>query len=1050
MRFGSFSSSDLFKTVYKHEKSKDFRTDIAGLRGIAVMLVVLCHFKVPGFSGGFIGPDIFFVLSGYLITGLLVREYQRNASLRTGIGSVSLRAFYLRRARRILPAALFVVLCINLYAFFKLNVLQVDQIKSDSLWTVFFAANIAFLRQATDYFAQGNAVSPLQHYWSLSVEEQFYTVWPVLFLVALSFRNIKIRKSEVEWQTRLRFVFTLIGLSSFAWLLYEFTTNPTTSYFSTFSRAWELALGGLLSMVNASKFAEKLTILIPSLRIVSLAAVVGAITFVTPTNFGYTLIVPAVATGLLLLTGATHSTDLVHKVLSTQALNALGAISFSLYLWHWPVFVFGDQLGLMDSLSQRLLGILVCIILAIVSYWLIEKTFLAIPLPQSKRQTPPRPREFAFARSRIATTSTLVAVLVALTYVTYPSIFPSVAPTNVASEEWVPPASAESFAPTVAANAASTMIPGLLPEGMNQNNSSLRDPKFLTALESVWSEKLSKAIGEVRARVAPKLKVRFEEILDKNAGASNPAFKPTCDSPELARHCVFGNPAGKSRWLLLGDSPIEMFTSAFYPLVNSYNPNIRFDSYSSPQCPNSLNTDVYFQTVNDHPDWHKACMKSHDRAINAIKATQYDVVIFSDDAHGEQPLVQYQDGLQKFVTLAKQHAKQIVILGQVPVWPHPAECLDRSYANTFDCSGSMPKDDSWANAQNRIATLSGGLYVDMISLLCRDQLCPLVIGGIPVTKDGNHISWQFAREIGTLLIAKIAHKFPNTFAVSEPSVLINEGKQSWSVKVAKALRLTALPSKLDHPLSSLDSKEKWSGYGVDCMEIRVSTVNCKEGSRLSSNNIGAPKLVLLGDSYAQALIPALTSAFDLSKWNIRGFTMGQCMVADTIPMRDKVVPFPECKKYRDWVFRQVKELHPDVVVVHQNSGLNYKGGPSELSLGLLKSLQLLHNSAKKVILVGSMPHSGNLLTCLAGKIDLTPSCFPAPENVLERSIEKSAALRRGAVWIDPLGWLCAQGRCPAVIDNSIVTWDGSHLTTWFAKRLGPLFKSELLQSGVSL
>ena len=168
----------------EEERMIRFRSDVEGLRAVAVLLVVLDHLEAPGFHGGFFGVDVFFVISGYLITSLLAAEYAKKAEAHGGRGSISIAGFYARRARRILPAALTVILAVVVAGGVLLNELRVAQIRHDALWAVFFGSNMNFIQQATDYFGQGFVdTSPFQHYWSLAVEEQFYLVWPALFLL---------------------------------------------------------------------------------------------------------------------------------------------------------------------------------------------------------------------------------------------------------------------------------------------------------------------------------------------------------------------------------------------------------------------------------------------------------------------------------------------------------------------------------------------------------------------------------------------------------------------------------------------------------------------------------------------------------------------------------------------------------------------------------------------------------------------------------------------------------------------------------------------------
>ncbi|MCZ7576157.1 MAG: acyltransferase [Dehalococcoidia bacterium] len=158
---------------------RKFRPDIEGLRAVAVGLVVLGHARVPGFEGGYIGVDVFFVLSGFLITGLLLRE-------RASSGSISMAGFYARRARRILPAASIVLVVTVLASYEWLGFLRGAEIAEDGKWAAVFAANLRFASEGTQYLNLTAPPSPLQHYWSLAVEEQFYLVWPIVFLIVVS------------------------------------------------------------------------------------------------------------------------------------------------------------------------------------------------------------------------------------------------------------------------------------------------------------------------------------------------------------------------------------------------------------------------------------------------------------------------------------------------------------------------------------------------------------------------------------------------------------------------------------------------------------------------------------------------------------------------------------------------------------------------------------------------------------------------------------------------------------------------------------------------
>src|SRR5436190_7259977 len=225
-----------------------FRGDVEGLRAVAVLLVVLNHLEVPGFDGGFFGVDVFFVISGYLITSLLAAEYAKKAEARGGRGSISIPGFYARRARRILPAALTVIVAVVVAGGLLLNELRVAQIRHDAVWAALFGSNVSFIRQATDYFGQGSVdSSPFQHYWSLAVEEQFYLVWPLLFLLVT---RLTFLGAAVRWRARVATAAAVVGVGSLGWSIVATQRGPAGAYFSTFTRAWELALGALIGILT--------------------------------------------------------------------------------------------------------------------------------------------------------------------------------------------------------------------------------------------------------------------------------------------------------------------------------------------------------------------------------------------------------------------------------------------------------------------------------------------------------------------------------------------------------------------------------------------------------------------------------------------------------------------------------------------------------------------------------------------------------------------------------------------------------------------------------
>ena len=330
------------------------RRDIQGLRAVAVGLVVAAHAGIPGLQGGFIGVDVFFVISGFLITGLLLSEGRRT-------DDVSLRHFYARRARRILPAATLVLVVTLAAVSLTGSLARTQQSRTDALWSALFLSNVHFARSGADYFST-DLPSAFQHYWSLAVEEQFYLVWPIV--VALLVRRRASRRLV------LAVTGTLVA-ASLAWSLHVTAADPTGAYFSTPARGYELGGGALLAVL-----APRVPRAAQWLLGITGAALLGwaAVAMSAATPFpGWQAAIPVVATMALL--AARHGP--VARALSWAPVRWLGDISFSVYLWHWPFLVLGPSLLPSDWGTADRVSLLLVMTLAasVLSYLLVERTF---------------------------------------------------------------------------------------------------------------------------------------------------------------------------------------------------------------------------------------------------------------------------------------------------------------------------------------------------------------------------------------------------------------------------------------------------------------------------------------------------------------------------------------------------------------------------------------------------------------------------------------------------------------------------------------------------
>ncbi|MFB4352933.1 acyltransferase family protein [Microbacterium sp. LS_15] len=315
---------------------KVFRTDIQALRALAIGLVVLNHLWPLRLTGGYVGVDVFFVISGFLITGHLTGEIARTGGVRLG-------AFYARRIRRLLPAA-FLVLVVSLvlaavflpYPRWGRNVWEI-------VASAGYVENWFLAAMSVNYSALNDAASLVQHYWSLSVEEQFYIIWPVLLIAAVLLarraRSLTRRGIRSRSTAAIFMVVIVVGALSLVSSIVYTLVAPSQAYFATFTRGWEFAVGGAIALLGAKIPLHRLAANLLSLVGFGLIAY-SAVTFDHTTSFpGYAALVPVLGTALVILAG-NHGAALWHsRITALRPVQWVGGVSYSLYLWHWPLIV---------------------------------------------------------------------------------------------------------------------------------------------------------------------------------------------------------------------------------------------------------------------------------------------------------------------------------------------------------------------------------------------------------------------------------------------------------------------------------------------------------------------------------------------------------------------------------------------------------------------------------------------------------------------------------------------------------------------------------------
>jgi len=343
-------------------EDRRFRPDIQGLRAVAVLLVVLFHVHVPGLSGGYVGVDVFFVISGFVITGVLLREHAFT-------GSTSMVRFYGRRVRRIIPAATLVIIVAIVASYALLGRVGGTETATDGRWASVFLVNFHFAASGTNYLASLLPPSVLQNFWSLAVEEQFYLVYPAVFLVVarLSWR--------LPLRRRLGIVLGVAVVGSFAYSVIQTSSNPAGAFFSPFPRAWELALGGLIA-VGTVGLRRVPPAMAAGLTWIGLGSILCAAFVFTPATPypGWAVALPVVGAGLVIAGGVAFPQYGVECVLRCRPLQWIGLISYSWYLWHWPLLTLAAERSGTDTLpvADGLFWIVVALGLATATYVLIE------------------------------------------------------------------------------------------------------------------------------------------------------------------------------------------------------------------------------------------------------------------------------------------------------------------------------------------------------------------------------------------------------------------------------------------------------------------------------------------------------------------------------------------------------------------------------------------------------------------------------------------------------------------------------------------------------
>ncbi|MFC9556540.1 acyltransferase family protein [Rhodococcus sp. NPDC056960] len=693
-----------------------FRPDIEGLRAVAVLAVVLFHVGVPGVAGGFAGVDIFFVVSGFLITGLLWRDV-------ASTGRVRLTQFYGARARRLLPAGCVVLVATAIGAAVLLPPLQARQVLGDGIASALYVGNYRFALHGTDYLAADTPPSPFQHYWSLGVEEQFYLLWPALIIAVAWLVRRRTRRTESDAPpsaTPYLLLLAAVAAASFAVSL-DWTRNlPPWAFFSLPSRAWELAAGGLVAL-SIRHWRRLPAVVAAAAGWAGLALIVVACTRLGETTPypGTAALLPVAGTVLVIGAGCAAPRLGVGRSLSLPPMRAVGRMSYSWYLWHWPVLLLAPiVLGRSLVVTDRLAILLVSAGLALLTLHLIENPVrFATPLRHST------------ARSlAVGGTVTALAVCAALVLLV-------LRPVPVGH-------GAEAAALTVAA------------------------PPVPAAVVDPQEAAVQAVTAQVQAAVAESAGLQAVPSNLSPPLADAPADKPAVFVNGCVRswrevgqdECASGDVTSPTTVALVGDSHAAMWAPAFEQAAEQR--HWRLETMGKVTCPLldlPLTSPYLGREYTECEQWRGEIVDrlqtERPRLVVLSMSRRYGAD-FGFTVYGQAWL----DSLTRLVTEIRATGAAVLVLGPIPDPKSTVPtCLSDHLDDATACSPprQVAIDGVGVAAEAAATTAGGGRYADLTSLFCTTDRCPVVVGNDLVFRDDNHLTLEHAQAL-TPVVAALA------------------------------------------------------------------------------------------------------------------------------------------------------------------------------------------------------------------------------------------------------------------------------------------------------
>ncbi len=708
------------------EKAARFRPEVEGLRAVAVVLVLLYHAKVLEMTGGYIGVDVFFVLSGFLITSLLLRELATT-------GTVSLPGFWARRARRLLPASGLVVLATLIAGRLMLDGLSQGDLARDAIAACAVVANFRFFDVGTDYLAQGLAISPLLHFWSLAVEEQYYLVWPGLMLLLVKYARLA-RRSLIA-------VFGLMWIASLALCVQTTHDEPMWAFFMLPARAWELLSGALIAVVGGSlwKRGDRLR---AALGCIGLGVIIGsALAYDDATKFpGVAALVPVIATVAVINAGTVAGGPAV--LLCTRPMQWIGMRSYAIYLWHFPVLLLAQAKYGPLSAPTRVGLLLGAIGLAALSFKLIEN-----------------PVRFAPKLVASPSRSLMMGASVVLTGIVVASLVlhnpPRLSTDEVAAVPTLATVAPSSTAAPTSVPSSSTLPPPTTMPRPTVADASHDNPPELAPLIAANLALLEEAV------TTKKVPANMNPSLGQSSDDLPQVYADKCilevGEPE-PKQCVYGDPAGTVTIVLFGDSHAAQWMPAInkVAIANEW----RLIVHTKKACPSAE-----IPTIKD-PD-HTDCAVWRASVIASMESLHPDLVVMSGyryqaapGTEGRTPDQVWRDGTDLTVSKLKPFAEHVLLLGDssTPKLLVPY-CLAINLTNVPNCLASREEAirPTRLGVEREVATKYDIDFIPTSDWTCTDTLCPVIVGNVLMYRDDSHLTATAAEFLSPYVDLALRH-----------------------------------------------------------------------------------------------------------------------------------------------------------------------------------------------------------------------------------------------------------------------------------------------------